>query len=269
MAVFANVRTRTYPYRFTLSATAQDGAVVNTDPARPSFAAASPEAAKNDALPTARVEDDVLVDVVLPVRGSYAPNQYPEVTILTERPSPDDPKKLASVTLVDKARYPQFRALYRYNFNTGVFASRVQPSTFQKVRTVPDDPATKDVDESRYRIEEVHGATTVTPVFGFTYYPKPVDIQSPVSFERYIPAPTIAFAFSNPANNLFFGFSHEILRNAQLVWGWQWGVVKQRLNRDDVTEDANGTDPPTIERRDVAFSFGLTFNIVAISKIFK
>ena len=38
---------------------------------------------------------------------------------------------------------------------------------------------------------------------------KPVEVQAPVSHERWIPNPTIGFAFVDSADNIYFGFSHE------------------------------------------------------------
>jgi hypothetical protein len=265
--VLANVQPTTHPYTFYLAATAQDGVVINTDPVRPTFPVSGLEGTVRGSGP--QVTDEVYVDVVLPVRGSYAPNQYPEVSISTERPSPDDPKKLVAVTLVDKAKYPQFRALYRYNFNTGVLFSGLRHHTYQKVRTIDDDPGTKDVDESRYRIDPLKGERSVKPAFALTYYLKPVDIQAPVGFGFLIPNPTIGFGFANPADNIYFGFSHEVLRNAQFFWGWHWGVVKMPVVRNAVSEDRDATAPLTRDGRGRAFSVGLTFNVAVISKIFK
>lgn len=266
-AVIANVQPRTHPYTFFLNATAQDGVVVNTDPVRPTFPVGALEAAAT--VPTTLVTSEVYIDVVLPVRGSYAPNQYPEVTITTERPSVDDPKKLVAVTLVDKAKFPQFRAMYRYNFNTGVVMSGVQGQTFQKIRTVVDDPATAGVDESRFDVASSRTRRVAKPIFALTYYLKPVDVQGPVSHERYIPNPTIGFGFATPADNVFLGFSHEILRNAQVFWGWHWGVTTELVERNAVTEDRDATAPITRDARERGFSAGVTFNIAIVSKIFK
>jgi hypothetical protein len=265
----ANVVPSEHPFGFFLSSTAQDGAVVNTDPVRPTFAVSEPEAAVAANLPTRRATSRTYTDIVLPIRGAFAPNQYPEVTISTERAADDDPKKRTTVTLVDKAKYPQFRALYRYNFNTGVFGSWLQSSEFTKVRTRDDDPATDKVDESLYRIQDTQSEKQVKPIFAFTYYLKPVDVQAPVSHDRWIPNPTIGFAFANPADNVYFGFSHEVLRNAQVFWGWQWGLVKELVARNDVSEDKDSSAPPTREKRKAAFGVGLTFNVAVITKIFK
>lgn len=269
-AVIANVLSASHPYAFFLTAVAQDGAVVNTEPVRPTFDIATGEAAgAKQPLPKQRVNARAYTDVILAVRGSFVPNQYPEVTISTERAADDDPKKRTTVTLVDKAKYPQFRALYRYNFNTGVFGSRLRTSNFTKVKIKDDDAATEDVDESRYRIDESRADASVKPLFAFTYYLKPVDIQAPVGHERFIPNPTLGFAFANPADNIYLGFSHEILRNAQLFWGWHWGFTKKLVPRNDVSEDRVSDAPQTRERRQRAFGIGATFNVDVIKRIFQ
>ena len=269
-AVIANVLSASHPYPFFLSALAQDGAVVNTEPVRPTFDISAGEAADaKKPLPKQRVNARAYTDVILAVRGTFAPNQYPEVTISTERISDDDPKKRTTVTLVDKAKYPQFRALYRYNFNTGVFASRLRTSNFTKVKINDDDPATEDVDESRYRIDASRADASIKPLFAFTYYLKPVDIQAPVAHERFIPNPTLGFAFAEPAENIYLGFTHEVLRNAQLFWGWHWGFTKEMVTRNDVSEDRVSDDPVTRDRRKRAFGVGLTFNVNVIKKIFQ
>lgn len=269
-AVVANVISSEHSYGFFLAATAHDGAVVNTDPVRPTFPISAGEAAAAvKELPKRRATSRAYTDVVLPIRGTFAPNQYPEVTISTERAADDDPKKRTAVTLVDKAKYPQFRALYRYNFNTGVFASSLRSSEFTKVKTRDDDPLTEKVDESLYRIQTTASEMQVKPLFAFTYYVKPVDVQAPVSHERWIPNPTLGFAFANPADNIYFGFSHEVLRNAQVFYGWHWGLVKEAVARNEVSEDRDASAPLTREKRRAAFGVGATFNVAVITKIFK
>ena len=77
----------------------------------------------------------------LPVQGDFKPNDILEVTITTERADDKDAQKRTAVVLVDKAKYPQVRALYRYNFNSGVVVSNLRDTRFVKVRTVADESA--------------------------------------------------------------------------------------------------------------------------------
>ena len=264
IAVITNVNRATHPYGFQMTFAVQAGAPVNTDPARPTFPGEGVAVAAGDE----PVSAQALTDVLLPLTGAFAPNSVAEVTITTERPSDDDPETLTPATLVDKATYPQYRALYRYNFTSGVFHTSLRPAQYDKVRTIDDDPATDTEDEARYRVDRHEGDPTVMPVFAFSVYPRPVDVQRPVSYERWIPAPTIGFAFVNPADNVYVGFSHEVVRNTQLFWGWHWGVQQELVERNAVSEDRDSTAIVTRDRRERAFAVGLTFNIAVVSKIF-
>lgn len=266
-AIIANVNRQVHPYPFQLSLTVVAGAPINIEPVRPTFDAAAEGVRAAPAAQPAFAR--AYVDIVLPLRGTFAPNAIPEVTIATERPSDADAKKLATATLVDKAKYPQFRALYRYNFNTGVIRSSLRRSDFIKVRTMDDDPATDKVDESRYRIQESEGDPRIMPIAAFTYYLKPVDIQSPAGAERLIPNPTIGFGIRDPLDNIFTGFSHEVLRNTQIFWGVHWGIQKELVTRNDVSEDHDASAPVTRDRFERAFTFGVTFNVASIAKVFK
>lgn len=268
-AVLANLVPRLHPYPFFVDVSAQGGAAVNTAPARPVFSAGATGEAAIGAKTVVTGADDAYTDVILPIRGEFAPNDILSVTIKTERPDDKDPKKRTEVVLIDKAKYPQVRALYRFNFNTGIVRSWLRDRQFVKVKTIADDPGTEKVNEARYRIDEVKQEPRIAPLFAFTYYLKPVDIRGPVTHERYIPNPTLGFALTHPADDVFAGFSHEIFRNAQLFYGLHFGLVADRLQRNDINEDQDATDPPTRKVRQSAFTFGLTFNLNIVAKIFK
>ncbi len=270
-SVLANVVPARHPFGFFLSASTQPGAVVNVAPVRPTFAASAQE-------PVLRAEsggiavtgaESAYTDVFLPVQGDFKPNDILEVTITTERADDKDAQKRMGVVLVDKAKYPQMRALYRYNFNSGVIVSNLRDTRFVKVRTVADDPATAKVDESRYRVDAIAEARPVKPVFAFTCYWKAVDIQAPVTMgERLRPNPTFGFALTNPADDAFVGFTHEVARNMSLFWGAHIGLVNELLARDDVTEDGEPTAPPTRKVRRTGFAIGVTLNLTVVTKIF-
>lgn len=141
---------------------------------------------------------------------------------------------------------------------------------FSKVKIQDDDPATEKVDESRYRIDQHQKDRNITPLAAFTYYLKPIDIQAPVRWtDRFWPNPTIGFGITNPKDDILLGASFELLRNAQIVVGRQWGVQKEQVDRNEVSEDADGSSPATRDRREVHWSIGLTFNLAVISQIFK
>ena len=270
-AVLTNVLLGSFDQPFAIRIKEQAGSVINTSPVRPVFSAAAVRSAAESAAgpPEPRVTTSAAVfrDVFLPVTGAFAPNDYAEVTIVTEANDADgNPKE---VKIVDQGKFPQFRALYRYNLNTGVLQSRLRSPTFTKVKISDDNPETKDVNEAKYRTDAAPGHTQVLPMFAFTLYPVPVDIQGPVTQERWIPAPTVGFGFTNPGKEVFLGFSHEIVRNAQLIYGWHFGEVTELVTRNATSEDSDATAPVTQKGRDKAFAIGLSFNINIVKEIFK
>jgi hypothetical protein len=131
---------------------------------------------------------------------------------------------------------------------------------------VEDDLTTKDVNETRYSIENVVGEPHVMPFFAFTVYLFPIDVQGRVGWRERLPNPTLGFGFTKPASDIFVGFSHEVVRNLQFVWGYHFGTVTEVLPRNGVTEDQDATAPLTRERRDKAFMYGLTFNLNLVAK---
>jgi hypothetical protein len=259
-----------YPHPFTLQVAAQAAAVINVAPVRPIF---EPGAVRLPGERAARRQDTVRLaptvyrDLFLPVVGTFAPNDLAEVTLITERTGPDG--KRAEVKLLEKAKMPTFRALYRFNFNSGVVGSGLRKPSFLKVKTADDDPATT-ASEARYRIAEIEGDRRVLPIFAVSVYLVPVDVQGPVRWsERLIPNPTIGFAFSNPADDVFLGFNHEVVRNLQFFWGLHLGKVGKLSPRNDVSEDRDATAPVTHDGRRKALTFGFTFNVNVVTKIFK
>lgn len=190
---------------------------------------------------------------------------------MTERADPADAKKLQTVTLVEKVKFPQFRARYRFNFTTGVFRSDLRDVTFAKVKVTDDDPATDKVNEATYRIETVTGDKTIRPVFGLSYYIFPVDIQSRIGWREFVPAPTIGFAFQNPQDNVYIGVAIEPLRNFQVFYGKHFGTRTEMVTRNAISEEKDSTAVVTRQRRLTTgeTTWGVTFNIAVIAKIFK
>jgi hypothetical protein len=68
--------------------------------------------------------------------------------------------------------------------------------------------------------------------------------------------------------NAFVGFSHEFLRNAQIVWGVHYGKVTELVNRNDASEDRDGTAPVTRSRFHAKPFLGLTLNLRFLDKVF-
>jgi len=260
-----------YPYPFSLQVTAQAGAVINLAPVRPVFEPGALHA--GEAVHEKKSEGKVHLgeplyrDLFLPVEGTFAPNDFAEATLVTERLDKEGQRE--EVKLLDKAKLPTFRALYRFNFNSGVVSSGLREPAFQKVKITDDDPKTSDENEARYRIDEVKGQRRVIPMFGFTVYLLPVDIQGPVTWRERLPNPTVGFGFTHPTDDAFVGFSHELVRNLQLFWGWHFGKVTESALRNEVSEERDATAPVTREKRDRAFVWGVTLNVNVVTKIFK
>jgi hypothetical protein len=270
-SVLINVLASEFPFPFSLTATAHAGAVVNLAPLRPTFDAGdikAGESAGPDQTFHVFLATRVYQDIFLPVSGTFLPNDFAEVTITTERP--DEDGKPETVTILDKAKYPPFRALYRFNFTSGVAHTHLRSPSFTKIRTADDDPSTDEVKEDVFKVERHPGDRRVMPIFAFTVHPVPVDIQSPVGFwERLIPSPTIGFSFTDPVDNVFVGVTFEIVRNAQLFIGRHFGAIEELVTRNDISEEKDGTAPLTRKKRDSAFSFGISFNVNALAEIFK
>jgi hypothetical protein len=266
-AILANVDTKRHPHPFRIAATITAGSVINTEPVRPTFPAGGESSLLAER--TTPVDDHAFRDIVLPIRDSVPPNGIAEVTILTERESTADPKKLETVTLVEKAKYPQFRARYRYNFTSGVFRSSLRATSFTKVKIQDDDPTTEKVNEARYRTDNHEEDPTIQPVFAVSYYIAPLDVQSRVGWREWLPAPTLGFAFVKPHENVYVGFSHEPWRNVQVFWGWHYGMETELVDRNEVSESQDATAPITRDRRKARFAWGLSFNVAVIAKVFK
>jgi hypothetical protein len=187
-------------------------------------------------------------------------------------------EQLQDIALLTNANLPQVRTHYRYNFTTGIAASSLRSSDFQKVRTVADDPTTDKINEARYRIDRTRGDRSVNGFLGLTYYFRGVDTLSPAWTIRHlkgirlpealIPNPTIGFGLSSPLENAFLGFSFEIIRNAQLVTGVHYGKVTELVNRNDINETEDPTAPLTRKKFHARPFVGLTFNLKFLDKVF-
>ena len=277
--VIANVDAARHPHAFRLSAGITAGSAINIAPVRGSVEATGPVPLAVDPGKPPREKPEVVPpvathayrDVVMRLRDDVPPNGIAEVTIMTERPTKADPAVLEAVTLVDKVKFPQFRARYRFNLTTGLFRSNLREQTFSKVRIQDDDPSTEEIDESRYRIDEHTGEPSIKPGFALSFYPFPVDIQTRFSWRDLMPAPTIGFAFQSPQDNIYAGFSLEPTRHVQIFAGLHFGTRREVVTRNDVSEDRDSTDVVTRERRlsKGEFTWGVTFNLSFIGKIFK
>ena len=271
------------PSPFLLDLEVEQGAPINTGLVRPTFDTepARPQsgvdetvfhgvetAYRDDFLPvnrTARANDIFKVSI-----KAYTRHTESDTTTTTDSVAQVvRVEKSEVVTLIDQDRLPQVRGRYRYNIAFGVLGTALRDNSFVKVKVASNDPDTPE-DETRYRIDEVDGGPRVMPVLGLTWYLNAVDIQRPLSFtEAIIPNPTVAFSLSSPADNLFLGLNHEIVRNTQLFYGVHLGEVTDLVNRDDVTEEMNANEPETDQVRKVGFSLGVSFNLDFVTRLFQ
>lgn len=274
-----NVDRSAHPYGFTLDQASTVGAVATADPVTPSATAPTWEMALYDRpknTPSTREDPPLLpvterafVSVFLPLNGAFPPNAIPEVSIFTERPSATDPAKLETVTLVEKVRYPQFRAKYHYAVTTGAFFSGLRSHAFSKVKVTPDNPDTKDVDESAYRTDRVQTGRQARPAVAVSFSIPGVDVQRNCGRDCLIPFLTLGFGLTSPKDDVFLGASFTPRRNLFLFIGAHRGVVKSVVPRDEVTEQANATPPETVDRATWSWSTGLSFNFPFITQLFK
>lgn len=258
-------RTSKYQASFTLSVAVAKGTPIEEASVRPGGSG-------ERAFVTNTTETEIFDDVTLSVGKLFAGNDIPKLTI-TKSPLPvtqDETKSGESqdVNLLTNYVLPQVHPLYRFNVTTGAMFSGVRDREFAKVQTQLDNPMTTE-NETRYRIAMTEAGRTIRPALGITLYWHPIDPLLPLrSRDRLIPQPTIAFGFQQPADNAFIGFTNEIARSVQLMWGVHRGKTSELQPRSDVAEDQQSTLPPTRSRPQTKAFIGIAFNIKALGKIF-
>lgn len=269
-----------YPSGYLVALAVTAGVPRNIEAIRPVFDA--PESAPLERLRIKFTADKPFRDVPFVIEKRFAGHEKLELTISglvrvvtkdeteTDKDGSETTRKEETkfVTFVDKAELPPVAKLYRYNLNSGIVFSGLEDREFTKVRTIADDTATPDVNESRYRINEDRTARKAIPMASFTLYWKPIDIEKPpTAAERWTPQPTIGFGATQPLKNVLVGFTNSLTRNVQLAWGVHRGMVKELVVRDDVTEDRDATAPTTREKVDHSFFVGLSFNLNILTKL--
>ena len=191
-------------------------------------------------------------------------------------------KERTSVRVLDSAVLPQVHSVYYYNLATGVLVSSLRDATFTKNKTTVGTPAVDAQDATAtspavaampavpdtFTVTESPGDRRVFPVLLFSIYWQPKDIQLPFGWADLIPVPTVGFSLTSPADNFFAGFSSEIRRNVQLVYGWHWGKTTRR-GAIPVDETTTSTAPSTIQAFGDGKFVGVTFNINFVKDLFK
>jgi hypothetical protein len=205
----------------------------NPMPVRPIFAA--PQAVKALAVQDKIYyhADDAYSDVILPFgqksKGGdvldLTISTYAEVVTLDKETTGNKPEKTRTterklVDLIRETELPQVHALYRFDVSPGLILSSLRDHEYFKAKTASDDPLTKEINEARYRTDDVRGEWRAFPTLAFTLYLKRVDIQERITLDEVlIPHPTVALALDSldPSKNMFFGFMHEFpVRNTHL-----------------------------------------------------
>jgi hypothetical protein len=261
---------------FDLSFNAAKGETPNPAPIRPSFPA---DAASRGAPPPPEHEAErPYADVLLPFGERFRGGDIVKVTISAEmrvRTKDSTLEKTNNgattttiervterqiVKLLDDVPYPQVHTRYAYNFSTGLVTSWLRQPGYSRVQT---DAAATGANVRYHTVKTDDGGMSVKPVAALSLYPRRVDIQVPLTWkERAIPAPTLGFSLTQPTQDVFLGFSHELVRNAQVFYGWH-------LGKTDVPgpEDDRSTSVTTVKRFRSNFFLGITLNIGGIKDL--
>jgi len=265
-------------FQFDLSFDVAGGSIQNPAPIRPAF---GPDASRSIAPPPPMPGApapfaDVLLAFGQRFRGgdvlkvSISTGMEVETKNSTKEASDGGPTKTSTerirerqvVRLLDGAEYPPVHTRYAYNISTGLIVSWLRQPSYIKVQTVAGSVAA----DNRYRTETMKGGLGVKPVAALSFYLRKVDIQVPLTWkERAIPAPTLGFSLKNPTEDVFLGFSHELVRNTQVFYGWHFGKIDVR-GPEGPLEDRFST-VTTVKRFKSRFFLGVTLNIGGIKDL--
>lgn len=272
-------------FHFDLSFNAAKGEIANPAPIRPSFSPADVSSTAAPPPPEHETKtvftDDAHADVLLAFGETFRGGDIVKVTISTEmevttkdsstvshkqdgstKTSGECVKEKQVVKLLDGVQYPQVHPLYAYNISTGLVTSWLRQPTYIKVQTV----AGAEAAANRYRTETIEGGMSVKPVAALSFYLRRVDIQEPLTWkERAVPAPTLGFSLKNPTEDVFLGFSHELVRNTQIFYGWHFGKIDVQGPVGEL-EDHFAT-VTTVKKFKSDFFLGITLNIGGIKDL--
>jgi hypothetical protein len=282
--IVSNIVPKDHPQPFDITVTWKAGSVLTLTPVRPVLDVPGTKGTAKLLGVDLSGEDTAYRDVVAEIESlRFHGGEVPQLTVQTRgravtadkivttdgTVSQTKTEEVKDILLLDKSDLPQVRTHYRYNFTTGIAASSLRNPAFQKVRTVADDPTTTIVNEARYRIDRQRGDRRVNGFLGLTYYLRGIDTLRPLTLrEALIPNPTVGFGLSEPLENAFFGFSNEIVRNGQIVWGIHCGKVNELVERNDINENEDATAPVTKKKFHAKPFIGLTLNLKFLDKVF-
>jgi hypothetical protein len=256
------------PRPFGLQVTLTEAAEPNPAPLRPVYDAAT-KAFKCSPCPAPEPPATRLpyTDEILPADRELRGGNVPDVGI-TYPVDGDDGEKSEPVTVV-RSVLPQVRSLYRFNLSAGMALSSLDEVKYSRKTLTADDPDTADVHEGAYQTVKTGNTFQIQPLVAFTVYWLPMDIQETFAWTDLLPSPTIGFGLLSPLDNLYLGFSHEFVRNLQLVWGLHLGKVTHLLDEDaDALELRFADAPKTVQAFEAGLFGSIQFNFNFFARMF-
>ena len=273
--VIVNKRASDLPVDFDLTYSVKQGSFIDVAPVRPTTTqsnakkAAGEEPSEDYLL---RFQKKFLGEQIVDYDVSgYFPAQTEDKT--TETTDAAGKKTSTTEVITEYAQHkifsgelPQVHSLYYYNIATGVVASFLRDPTYARVLT---QVKTDDAHPALYKTEQQPGSDRAFPVLMFSAYLVPMDAQVPWRPKDLIPAPTVGFSLSTPADDFFFGASMEVRRHVQLVTGYHLGRIKVLPPTQGIDDPTSSAAPVTASHFRGNFFVGATFNIDFIKGLFK
>jgi hypothetical protein len=157
---------------------------------------------------------------------------------------------------------PQAHTLSYYNLSSGVVYSWIRSKSFGFTGCPPAGTGCVPI--------QTGSSPVIDPVLLFTVYPKPFDAETHCPhdvclfhFKQNPPGISFGFSLASPASSFYLGGSVEILRNFQLVAGYNWAKESElpSSSTSQGSQQTNAGTPITIQKFSSAPFAGLTFNI--------
>jgi hypothetical protein len=196
----------------------------------------------------------------------------------------DNQAQEKSLTLLN-ASYAQVHNLYTYNIATGLIYSFLRNQTYSRVETAPPSGCTTGsasscVSPELYATVANPTSPTIAPALFFTVYvlgssdaPRKwgflgrFDAERKWALSDLAPQPSVGFSLSSPSTDFFEGFSSEVWRGVQIVYGVHTGKVTY-LAPTYTNDPTSSAAPITSTHFRNKFFFGVTFNITFIQTLF-
>ena len=197
------------------------------------------------------------------VIGDTVPKLTMTAVYKPPKPDPADPEPSINLGTVS---FPQVHTLYHYNVATGVVVSSLRNPSFSRVESA----VAAGGKSAQFQTVKDNGNVYAAPALFFTAYlfgAMDAEREWQPDWNNLKPQPSLGFSLSSPADNFFFGFSSEIRRNVQLVYGYHLGKIN-KLAPTLVNDPTSSTAPATVQRFKGGAYVGVTFNIDFIKGLF-